>query len=105
MIYIFAFARCAGLQAAASVVKRTHSSAVKSAAELQQLAEKSRLQQRGSKSYRKAWTHWKHLTVDSIRYELEKILPDPVNEGELESLSFSLGVAADTNSIRNVGDY
>jgi hypothetical protein len=99
MIYIFAFARCAGLQAAASVVKRTHSSAVKSAAELQQLAEKSRLQQRGSKSYRKAWTHWKHLTVDSIRYELEKILPDPVNEGELEFLSFSLGVAADTGEM------
>eukprot|EP00980_Cylindrotheca_fusiformis_P012940 scaffold3236_cov66-Cylindrotheca_fusiformis.AAC.6 len=76
------------------------SNTVKSAAvELQELAKKSGLRQRGSSRYRKAWTHWKHSAVDSIRQELERTLPHPVNQVELESLSFSLGVAADTGKM------
>lgn len=101
IVCIVALARCTSLQTVASrpFKERTISSTIVSAGELQELARKSGLRQRGSKSYRKAWTHWKHLAVDSIRYELEALLPDPVNEVELESLSFSLGVAADTGEM------
>ena len=70
-------------------------SSLKTPKELQSLAHKSTLRKRGSKNFQKAWRNWLHLSVDSIRNELNRNLPDPVDENELEDLSFSLGVAAD----------
>ena len=77
-----------------------------SSQEIWQLAEKSALRQRGSKSYQKAWRHWLHLSIDAIRDELLQTLPHPVDENKLEDLSFSLGVAADVGekpSFENAG--
>ena len=75
-------------------------------AQIHQLAIKSALRQRGSKSYQKAWRHWLHLSTNSIRHSLSCILPDPVDEEQLNDLSFSLGVAADVGkmpSFENAG--
>jgi hypothetical protein len=91
--------RSNSLQSESSVKRKLCSSKVKTASELQKIVGKSALRQPGSKNYKRSWTHWLFPSVDSIRYELAQVLPDPVNEEELKDLSFSLGVAADTGEM------
>lgn len=95
--------QCSSLQplAAPAVERKTMVSSLET---IRRLAEKSSLRQRGSKSYQKAWRHWLHSTVDVIRNELAVLLPDPVDERELENLSFSLGVAADIGEMPSFAD-
>lgn len=92
------------LQPSFSVERGLSSTKVKTATELKALVEKSAFRHRGSKNYKKSWTHWLFASVDTIRYELAQILPDPVNEKELKKLSFSLGVAADEGEMPSFGE-
>lgn len=92
---------CSSLQTAPSPIQNALTST-----ELHDLAIKAGQRQRGSKAYKKSWHHYLRCGTESIRYELSQILPHPVNQDELNSLSFSLGVAADVGempSFKNAG--
>ena len=54
---------------------------------------KERIQ--GSKNYMKGWKHWVDMAIPSIRHELLRNLPHPIQSEEWDQLSFDLGVAAD----------
>lgn len=49
----------------------------------------------GSKQYISFWKHWVMHATTVLQKDLSQHLPHPVDEEELKSLSFSLGVAAD----------
>ena len=109
MKHVYAFCTCLLIVHTCSSLQTAPSRTIQNTAtsvQIQQLAEKSALRQRGSKSYQKAWRHWLHLSTNSIRHQLSGILPDPVDEEQLNDLSFSLGVAADVGqmpSFENAG--
>ncbi|KAL3769612.1 hypothetical protein ACHAWO_011558 [Cyclotella atomus] len=86
--------QCSSLQTTPSPIQNTLTPN-----ELHQLAIKAGQRERGSKSYKKSWHHYRRCGTESIRYELSQLLPHPVDQAELNSLSFSLGVAADVGEM------
>jgi hypothetical protein len=77
---------------------------VSSPDELKELLQKTARRKYGSTKYRKRWRHFLQSSSNAIRQELSDKLPDPVDRQAHETLSFRLGVAADTGEMPSFAD-